>query len=376
MPNPWKADNHFTLLPEGKRYWPAIFEAIDAARESVLVEQYLVASGRLADRVIEALTRASQRGVEVYMLLDAYGTQGLKDQDRERLTQAGVTLRFFNPLSAGRLNANLARDHRKQVTVDGRMTFIGGFCMIDEFIDEWHDVAICVEGPVVADWSRLFAQLWQASLTRGEEGEKTPSIIPPVPDGEALPVHEAGMNGRVISGRGQRYQAIRNSLLQRIAASRQRMWICTPYFLPSVSLRYRLTQAARRGVDVRLLVAGKKHDHPSVRYTGQHYYGRLLRAGVRIYEYQPQFTHAKFCLADDWCTLGSCNFDHWSLRWNMEANQEVDDPRFAQAIVTLFERQFAESKEILRGQWARRPYSQRVRERLLGTINTGFSRLR
>ncbi|GAB2789020.1 phosphatidylserine/phosphatidylglycerophosphate/c ardiolipin synthase family protein [Halomonas shantousis] len=368
----WQDGNHFTLLPEGKRYWPEIFAALEGACESILFEQYLMESGQLADDMIDALVRAAQRGVKVYMLLDAFGTQGLADQDQERLTRAGVALQFFNPPFSGRLSAKLSRDHRKLLVVDQQVAFTGGFCVIDAFIEDWYDVALRIEGPVVEDWIRLFMQVWHSSLARGGQGAPGRALSEAVKPSFA----ERGMRGRVIWGRGQRYQAIRNSLLQRIASARRRIWIYTPYFLPSVSLRFRLMQAARRGVDVRLLVAGKKHDHPSVRYTGQHYYGRLLRAGVRIFEYQPKFTHAKFCLVDDWSTLGSCNFDHWSLRWNLEANQEVDDPRFAQEIASLFETNFTDSHEILRGHWARRPYHQRIRERLLGTINTGFSRLR
>ncbi|MCG7599325.1 phosphatidylserine/phosphatidylglycerophosphate/cardiolipin synthase family protein [Halomonas sp. McH1-25] len=369
----WRSGNQFTLLPEGKRYIPEILAAIDDANETILFEQYLAESGHLADRVIDALVRAANRGVHVQVLFDGYGAKGLKQRDRARLTQSGAALRFFNPFSTGRLSHKLTRDHRKLVLVDGRVAFTGGFCLTDDFLDKWYDIALRIEGPVVSDWSALFTKLWDSPSTQGKDS--LPSLEDVMLTESAEP-REQGMRGRLIWGHGRRDQAIRYSLQQRISAATQRVWVYTPYFLPTLSLRRRLMAAARRGVDVRLLVAGKKHDHPSVRYTGQHYYGRLLRAGVRVYEYQPSFTHAKFCLIDDWSTIGSCNFDHWSLRWNLEANQEVEDGRFAADVAALFEDNLEVSQEICPASWRQRPWRRRARERALGTVNSWATLLR
>lgn len=184
------------------------------------------------------------------------------------------------------------------------------------------------------------------------------------------------MRGRVIWGRGYRYQAIRHSLYRRVDGARQRLWLCTPYFVPTFQLRRRLVKAARRGVDVRLLLPGDKNDHPSVRYAGQRYYQRMLKAGVRIFEFQPSFIHAKFVLVDDWVSLGSCNFDHWNLHWNLEANQEVDDSRFAGEVHDLFETNFTASHEVDPGIWARRPLRQRAKEWIFGSLDSVLSRLR
>ncbi|HET8792108.1 MAG TPA: phospholipase D-like domain-containing protein [Modicisalibacter sp.] len=373
MRNDWRDGNYFTILPESRRYVPEILATIDAAKESILFEQYLIQSGRLADRFIDALARAANRGAHVHVLLDSYGAKGLKRSDKERLLQAGVELRFFNPLSLGRLSVNLTRDHRKLVLVDRRVAFTGGFCITDDFLDKWYDVAVRIEGPVVNDWLSLFTKLWASTLTHGKSGKLLSQSMRADDEAE---IDEQGMRGRVIWGQGLRYQAIRFSLQQRISTANQRVWIYTPYFLPTASLCQHLMAAAKRGIDVRLLVAGEKHDHPSVRYAGQHYYGRLLRAGVRIHEYQPSFTHAKFCVVDEWCTIGSCNFDHWSLRWNLEANQEVEDPRFAADIAMLYESNLAKSKEIQRENWARRPWWQWGRDRAAGTVNAWLTLLR
>lgn len=369
----WRDGNHFQLLPEAACFLPAMFEALEQARASVLIELYLMESGRLSAALVASLVRAAERGVTVMLMLDGYGAMGLSAAERARLEAGGVALRFFNPLGFHSLARNLTRDHRKLVVVDGKLAFTGGFGAVDEFLDAWYEVAVRIEGPVVADWVRLFCRLWDSPLTRGSG---RPSLVHDL--GTRLETREGyrGMRGRVVWGQGYRYQAIRHSLHQRVSAARGRIWICTPYFVPTFGLRLRLARAARRGVDVRLLLPGELHDHPGVRYAGQRFYGRLLRAGVRIHEFQPTFIHAKFSLVDDWASIGSCNFDHWSLHWNLEANQEVDDPRFATEVAELFERNFAASHEIQREDWARRPRWQRFREWLYGSLDGVLTRLR
>jgi cardiolipin synthase A/B len=368
----WQDGNHFTLLAEGRRYLPAMEDAIAGARSYIVLELYLMESGRLAGRLIDRLVRAAQRGVTVLVLLDGFGSMGLDGKDRDTLREAGVALRFFNPLAWGQLGNVLMRDHRKLLIVDGEVAFTGGFGAVDEFIDAWFDVAVRIEGPVVADWLQLFARLWVSPLTRGD-GE--PALVQRLM-AQGRPAVERPMLGRVMWGQGYRYQAIRHSLHQRVMTARQRIWVCTPYFVPTLSLRRRLARAARRGVDVRLLLPGDAHDHPGVRYAGQRFYGRLLRAGVRIYEYQPGFIHAKISLVDTWVSVGSCNFDHWSLQWNLEANQEVLNAAFADQTAALFEHNFSVSHEILPAQWAQRPRRYRLREWVFGTLDSWVTRLR
>lgn len=371
----WRAGNRFELLPEGKRFWPAMRESIEAASSQLWIELYLMESGALAQRFIAALTAAASRGVEVKLMLDGVGSMGLSRGDRQLLRDGGVELRFFNPLSVTRLGGNLMRDHRKLVVVDGVTAFTGGFGIVDEFVDAWYEVAVKIQGPVVEDWMRLFAYLWDSPLTRGGRARTRLTLSLPGLR-SASEVYADGMRGRAIWGRGHRYQAIRLSLQGRIGTANRRLWLCTPYFVPTLSLRRALARAARRGIDVRLLLAGGHHDHPGVRYAGQRFYNRLLKAGVRIYEFQPNFIHAKFSVVDDWVSLGSCNFDHWSLQWNLEANQEIDDAGFAAEVAQLFERNFAASQRIDASSWAQRPWWQRVREWVFGTLNAWVTRLK
>ncbi|MGE6606982.1 phospholipase D-like domain-containing protein [Halomonas sp. NPDC076908] len=373
MHNVWREGNQFTLLPEASRFLPAMFEAINAAQHYVLVELYLMESGELADQVSEVLINAVQRGVSVCLLLDGYGSMGLSNDDRQRLRQGGVQLRFFNPIGFHSLALNLSRDHRKIVVIDGVLAFTGGFGAVDEFLNAWYEIALRIEGPVVADWEQLFRRLWSSRLTRNEKGDSSRGVLPEQREPQ---VHTSGVSGRAMSARGYRYQAIRHSLHDRVNHAGERVWLCTPYFVPTFALRRRLIRAARRGIDVRLLLPGDKHDHPGVRFAGQRFYQALLKAGVRIYEFQPTFIHAKFVLIDDWISIGSCNFDHWNLHWNLEANQEVIDPQLAAEVRQLFERNFAASQEVDAVAWAARPWGQRAREWIYGVLDAMVTRLK
>lgn len=373
MKHVWREGNHFTLLPEGSRFLPAMLEAINQAQHYVFLELYLMESGRLSDQISSVLISAVERGVSVYLLLDGYGSMGLAKTDRKRLQQAGIQLRLFNPLGFHSLARNLSRDHRKILVVDGELAFTGGFCAVDEFLDAWYEIAVQIKGPVVADWEQIFQRLWYSRLTRKAKGNLTNTNALP----RRAPEFEGGlMQGRVMTGRGYRYQAIRRSLYVRVGQAQKRLWLCTPYFVPTFTLRRRLVQAAKRGVDVRLLLPGAKHDHPGVRYAGQRFYQKMLKAGVRIFEFQPTFIHAKFVLADDWVSIGSCNFDHWNLNWNLEANQEIFDTSLAGDVCELFERNFATSNEVDAKVWAARPWGQRAREWGYGLLDRLVTRLR
>ncbi|MGY6567339.1 MAG: phospholipase D-like domain-containing protein [Halomonadaceae bacterium] len=367
----WKHCNRITLIPDSERFIPELLEAIDRAEESVWFEQYLIESGRMTRRFFDAMERAAQRGVAVHVALDSFGAVSLGQRDRERLSAAGVALRHYNPFMMRRLRRNLNRNHRKLLLVDRRVAYTGGYCLTDDYLGDWFDVVVRAEGPVVEDWIRLFADLWESSRTRGD---KAP--IDRERPAASASAREWEMPARLVHNEGPSDMSIRHSLHQRMAMAKQRLWMYTPYFLPSRQLRKLIGDTAQRGVDVRLLVAGKGHDHPSVRYAGQRHFGELLDAGIHIYEYQPRFTHAKFCIVDDWATVGSCNFDHWSLHWNLEANVEVEHPGFAAELTELFESHMGDSKPVRLEEWSQRSSAQRYRERFAALVSTWLAGLR
>ncbi len=367
MDTEWRSGNGIDLLPDSRRFVPALLEAIDEAEESIWFEQYLVESGRVTRRFFDALIRAAKRGVEVRVLLDSFGASGLGQRDRTRLSTAGVALRHYNPFMMRRLRRNLVRNHRKLILVDRRVVYTGGYCLTDDYLGDWFDLVVQAEGPVVEDWITLFADLWESSRTRGDRAQV---------ERRSLGAQAGGMKARLMHNEGHRRPTIRCSLHQRIIEATRRLWLYTPYFLPSRQLRRLITEAAGRGIDVRLLIAGEGHDHPTVHLAGQRHYGPLLEAGVRIYEYQPRFTHAKFCIADDWVTVGSCNFDHWSLHWNLEANLEVESADFARTLAGLFDEHCADSRPIQGRAWSQRSRAQRTREHVAAMVSAWLAGLR
>lgn len=360
----WREGNCIELLVNGEQFYEAMLRAIDTARHSVCLEMYLTRSGRVATRFVEAWVAAAQRGVRVRLLLDAYGSLGLDADDRERLRRAGVELALYNPLRWMSAQRNLLRTHRKLLLIDARSVFIGGNGISDDFIGEhgWRETVIKVEGPVLVDWQRLFRLNWRrwADSARPLELLEANHADPHCRD--------PGM-ARVASSNAGLHSEIKRALLARMKHCERRVWLATAYFIPTRKLRRALRRAARRGVDVRLLLPGGETDHPAVRRLGQRFYARLLRHGVKIYEYQGRFMHTKAVLVDDWASLGSCNMDRWNLRWNLEANQEIDSVAFASQLARLFEHDLGQSEPIDYLRWRRRSRLQRIKEWFWGRLD-------
>ncbi len=367
---PWRTGNSFRLLDGGAEFFPRMLAAIDAASESVLLEMYLVRSSVIATRFFAALAEAVRRGTRVCVIFDGFGALGLARADRRRLLQAGVELRFFNPLRLGKRLANLLRDHRKLLVCDGRTAFVGGAGLTDDFTPggrrgPWRELMVEIEGAVVADWQRAFARTWRRCGP--ELGLHEPHICAPRADGAA---------GRLSLSEARQRSVLASGVIRRIDSTARRAWIMSAYFVPSRRFRKVLRRAARRGVDVRLLMPGARTDHPWVRQAARRFYGKMLRNGVQIFEYQPHMLHAKAILCDDWVSIGSSNLDRWSLRWNLEANQEVADPGFADATAALFERDFAVSRALSRRYWRQRAWLDRLRESIAGMLDRQLDRWR
>ncbi len=361
---PWREGNRYRLLVDGGEFFPAMLESIAAARRYVLLEMYLFESGRLADRFIDALIGAVGRGVSVHVLIDDLGSYLLRRKDRQRLVEGGVRLVIYNPLRASLWFRNLLRDHRKLLAADGEVAFTGGAGLTDQFDPQLnpdlygHETMLEIRGPCVQDWEALFVRAWE------RWGGGTLDL-----PAKAWPADPRGQGGQLaVHTRALTQSEIMRSVVGRIRQARRRVWLATAYFLPTRKLRVALRRAARAGLDVRLILPGHLTDHPSVRLAGRRYYERLLRHGVRIFEYQPRFLHAKVALCDDWISLGSSNLDRWNHRWCLEANQELDDPRLVREIEELFAADFLQSEEILYPQWRSRPRLGRLVEGVMGRI--------
>jgi phosphatidylserine/phosphatidylglycerophosphate/cardiolipin synthase-like enzyme len=352
--------------------------AIEAARERVALEMYLVQSGTVAERFLDALSNAARRGVQVRVLLDGFGALGLHAADRRRLTDAGVELRFYNVLGWRKRLGNFLRNHRKLLAVDGVQAFIGGAGLTDDFLlhtrhaGPWRDLMVAVDGPVTRDWERLFAASWRSSGGRWPDEATAESVAEPA-SGVGAQSSWRG-RGRVVASGGLQVSSLASSVMARVAAARGRVWVVSAYFVPSRRLRRSLRRAAQRGADVRLLMPGPLTDHPWVRLAAHRHYGRMLRAGVHVFEYQPRMLHAKMVLCDDWVSIGSSNLDRWSFTWNLEANQEISDADFAAVCAGVFKHDCADAVEVDGTLWRRRGWRRQWHEHLVGLIDRFLAR--
>jgi cardiolipin synthase len=366
---PWRDGNRFDILADSTAFFPRMLGAIGAARQYILLEMYLFESGAIADQFIYALIQAAERGVRIHLLLDDFGVLQLRRDDRNRLAHPNIRLVYFNPLPSSSTLYNLYRilwrhtthglhrNHRKLLLVDGKLAYTGGTGITDAVEPPrapeqyWRETMVEIQGPVAGDWQQLFTETWHKA---GGESLSLPRVTPVASAG--------GQRGRVTINEARRRIGMQWSLNEHLQDARQRIWFATAYFIPSWSIRRKLKRAARAGTDVRLLLPGPHTDHPGARYVSRRYYGRLLRNSVRIYEYTPRFFHAKTVLCDNWVTIGSSNYDRWNLQWNLEANQEIDDPALASTVANMFMNDFSSSHEYTSEEWRHRGWRLRALE--------------
>ena len=352
---PWQSHNQFQLLIDGPEFFSAMIDDINRAQNYILLEMYLVIPGKVCQRFINALIGAASRHVKVYLLFDAFGSRFLNTYNRTKLLHQNIHLVFYNPLEFRKHKLLLFRDHRKLLVVDGHTAYVGGAGIMDEFDSgktpehNWRENMVRIRGENVLQWQNLFADNWQ------RWSEIPVNLAQPACTGTCT------QKGRVSITSGPDLLEIKRSFINQVSSAKNRVWMSTAYFAPSRKLRRALTRAAERGTDVRLLIPGHITDIPMSRYVAQRQYSHMLKAGVRIFEYQPRFMHAKLVLCDNWSSMGSCNIDRWNLRWNLDANQEIEDSDFTQTVITMFENDFSQSKEITLQYWKQRSLFNKIK---------------
>lgn len=358
-PFPWRNGNSIHFLVDGQQFYPAMLNAIAEGNTYILMEMYLFESGDIANQFVNAFVSAVQRGVSVQLLIDDYGSLALSKVDRKKLVDSGVQLVFYNPLMFRKFKQNLFRTHRKYLIIDGVKVFVGGAGITDCFhgINSWRETVVEVQGKVVEDWQTLFTENFKQWSDR-----KVPAI--PV-----FSVKTTGLPARLAYTSGGTRLEIKKVLLNQMNASKESIWLASAYFIPSRKIRKALRHASFNGKDVRLLLPGSVTDHPAVRYASRRYYARLLRFGVRIFEYQGRFTHTKMVLIDDWFTIGSSNMDRWNFRWNLEANQEVEEKSVALEARNIMRDDFNDCIEICYLDWINRSRLQRFKEWIWGSLD-------
>ena len=393
--------NTVGLLRGGDQLFPAMLEAIAAARHEVWLVTYIFELDASGARVRDALCEAARRGVRVHVVVDGFGGGGGLDTLIARLRDEGVDALAFRPLrgwwswfSPGQLR----RMHQKLCVVDGRRAFVGGINLIDDRHDLRHgwseaprlDYALSLQGPVV----RPVQHTCQAVFTRARSGrdwrEEIAAVLrdpepllrarrflrrlrqragAPALGGRLLPVRAAF----VVRDNLRQRRTIERAYIEAIRGARARIDIVSPYFYPARAFRVALREAARRGVRVRLLMQGR-WDYRFAELAARAVYDELLGHGIEIHEYQPAFLHAKVAVVDeDWATVGSSNIDPLSLLLNLEANVIVRDAPLAGALRAELDEAFAASRQVPRDTrhlgWARRvlvAWAARVYLRIAG----------
>jgi cardiolipin synthase A/B len=354
--------NGLEWFTSGEQLFSAMLTAIEGATSAVWLEMYWFSAGEVGRRFFGALTAALGRGVEVRVMYDSLGSVGTPRHWFDELSRAGASVVEFNPISPlqmrFRLQRMTVRDHRKLLVVDSAIAFVGGINIADEWASNdgqsWKDDSVCVRGPVVTDLVRLFAESWFDGC-----GERLPMpTAPPAAEGELAVA--------VLAQRGLLHrQDMARVYLARLRAARERVFIANAYFLPSSRLRRALSAAARRGVDVRIMLPGRS-DVPVIRLASRGIWAPLLAAGVRIYEWQPTILHSKIAVVDgQWVTVGSFNLDYISLRTNRELNLSMMDTACAALVEARFLRDLEQCTEVDEQSHRRRPFILRVLERVL-----------
>jgi cardiolipin synthase A/B len=357
MNAPLQGGGEAVLLNNGVEIFPAILRAIRGAERSINFMCYIWEDGRASDRVFDALLERQRAGVQVRLMIDALG--GLRAPRRRirELKEAGGKFVWYHALSFGKITTFYKRNHRRAIIVDGRLGFTGGAAVADQWLGDaeddrhWRDQMVEVRGCLADNLQSAFTQLWTNVTGEVLMGE---DFYPAARDhsarGEGLSRHV-----HVVSSPAQASHPLRIFFWISLACARERICLASPYFAPDRSMRRVLAERARAGVDVRMLLPGAKMDAPVVRWAAHSYYGRLLRAGVRIYEYQPTMMHVKSLVVDGrWSVVGSANMDIRSKELNQESVIGILDEGFGGQVERTFLADLRDSREITLEEWKSR----------------------
>ena len=374
--SPLVVGNKVTLLRDGPATYRAMYQALDSAKDHINLEVYILEDDDVGRQVADLLIRCQRRGVQVNLIYDSVGSLQTPPEFFARLTDAGVKVVEFNPVNPAKARKDWVvdhRDHRKLLIVDGRTAFTGGinFSSVysggslshpmrtprrDDKGEEklrWRDTHVKIEGPVVTQFQQLFLQTWER-----QKGD-------PLPPKRYLP-HVDAKGNQVVRAIGSTpdstVSVMRITLLSAIARAERSVHLTNAYFGPDEEFLEQVKGAARRGVDVKILLPGRT-DFWAPLYAGRSHYSDLLAAGVKVYEQQDAMQHSKTAVIDGvWSTVGSMNLDQRSFLNNDEINAVVLGEDFANQMEPMFQDDLAQSRQVTPEEWAHRGLGTRVKE--------------
>jgi cardiolipin synthase A/B len=356
--------NRLTLLRSGVEYFPALEAAIREARREFFLETYIYAGDATGERITKALCEAARRGVATHVLVDGFGSRDMPAQFVRELRDSGARLLVFRP-EVWRFpfrRDRLRRMHRKIAVADGRVAFVGGINIIDDMDTPRqkpprYDYAVKIEGPLLGPIQESAVRLWnRIALARLEHAWRVSHPVPPH-------LARAGSQRAALAVRDnlRHRRDIEEAYLAAIASAQAEIIIASAYFFPGRRFRRALVGAAARSVRVVLLLQGRV-EYVLLHYASHALYGRLLEAGIEIYEYQKSFMHAKVAVIDGhWATVGSSNIDPFSLMLAREANVVVEDRRFAAELRARLRGDIEHGARVVaKTRWFRQPLWKRI----------------
>lgn len=351
---PFRGGHQLRLLIDGTAGFDAMLAAMAGAQQCLLVQFFIIHDDALGQRLQRVLLERAAAGVPVCVLYDGIGSRALPRQYVETLRAGGVQIhRFATHRWRNRFQLNFC-NHRKIVVVDGALGFVGGLNVGDEYLGlkpplaPWRDTHLELRGPAVADLQQLFAEDWQWIT-----GAPPPLLLTPPADGDASALV-------VASGPADPQETGSLFFAAAINAARQRVWLSTPYFVPDSAVRSALQLAVLRGVDVRVLIPSRP-DHHTVFLASTLHAHNAVRAGIKMFRYQPGFLHQKALLIDRGAAaIGSLNVDSRSFRLNFEAAVMAVDHNFAADVAVMLSADFERARAIDEHEYRHAPYLRRV----------------
>ncbi|MFL6513890.1 MAG: phospholipase D-like domain-containing protein [Chthoniobacterales bacterium] len=352
--------NKIELLNNGDGYFPAMLEAIQSAHQTINFEGFIFYSDDTGRKFRDALSQRAKDGIEVRVLLDGIGSGWrLKNSDVKMMREAGCKFAYYHPTHSWRVDRTNRRSHRRVLVVDGRLGFTGGVGFADKWSGNaqdpkhWRDVHLRIEGPLVAELQAAFQEHWIKTF---EEAITGAAQFPKLSEAGSL-------KAEVVTSRSFSMAPV--PLVQAVSftAATKTIWITNSYCTPTEDQVNQLTEAAKRGVDVRLLLPGPNNDQPLTKSAGRTAYGELLKGGVKIWEYQPTMIHEKCMVIDGlFSMLGSSNLDARSSEINEELDVVVYDPGFGKQMESMFQEDLGRAREYTLDEFKKRSLWERATE--------------
>jgi len=350
--------NRVELMLNGDETYPRLWEDLRSAQRSITLQLYYGAAGRVADTLSGILRERAKAGVRVFVLYDAFGTVDIPANHRDELRAAGIIVEPFRPIRLSTLHLAQNRSHVRGIVIDGKVGWTGGFGIDDKWLGDgrtngsWRETNVRFEGPAVRQLQAAFAAAWVEATGVMFTGRATVELD-----------RNGAVAGLLYTAPTLGSTAAERFFALSIAGARKTLYVTNSYFAPDRNFIELLAAAARRGVDVRILTAGRRTDVNVVRLAGRAWYDTLLVAGVRVYEWQPTTLHAKTFVVDgEWFTVGSMNFDNRSMALNDEATLMVLDDTAGQTMDRIFLEDLRHADEITLETFRRRSWLQRLAE--------------